>query len=110
MALRRGRGYLEVQACLQQNVNLTGKRIVKAGNGKFTIAGTRRINGNSEILLQFVSSGFVVEELVSFGASGTQTGKDIELSREGGFFVLGTNSYGESSMISLMKTSITGDL
>ena len=94
----------------EQDADLTGRRIVEAGNGTFAIAGTRTLNGNSEISLQFVSSNFAVEELVSYGASGTQTGQDIELSRDGGFVVLGTNSFGQSSMISLMKTSVRGNL
>ncbi len=94
----------------EQNVDLTGRRIVEAKNGTMTIAGTRRIKESSEILLQFVSSGMAVEERVSYGASGIQTGNDIELSKDGGFVVLGTNSYGQSSMISLMKTSVTGGL
>jgi hypothetical protein len=94
----------------EENVDLMGRKILKTGSGKLAIAGTRIVSGNSEILLQFVSPTFAVEELLTYGASGAQTGKDIELSRDGGFVVLGTNRYGENSMISLMKTSQTGDL
>jgi hypothetical protein len=49
-------------------------------------------------------------EGVSFGASGDQTGKDIKLTNDGGFVILGTNQFGGSSIISLMKTSATGDI
>lgn len=94
----------------EENRDLIGKRIVKTAAGNLAIAGTRRMGVNSEVLLQFVSSSYQEEEQVSYGASGAQTGTDIELSGDGGFVILGTNSYGESSMISLMKTSATGDI
>lgn len=94
----------------EENRDLIGRRVVKTVAGNLAIAGTRRMGVNSEILLQFVSSSYQEEEQVSYGASGAQTGTDIELSDDGGFVILGTNSYGESSMISLMKTSATGDI
>jgi hypothetical protein len=74
------------------------------------ITGTRRAVDNPEVLLQFVSSSNQIEEQVTFGASGTQNGMDIELTNDGGFVVLGTNSYGGSGIISLMKTSSTGEI
>jgi hypothetical protein len=61
-------------------------------------------------MLQFVSSSYGVQEQVTYGASGAQTGKDIELTNDSGFVVLGTNSYEGSSIISLMKTSASGDI
>jgi len=94
----------------EENADLIGKRVVETATGNLAIAGTRRVGVNSEVLLQFVSSSYQVEEQVSYGASGAQTGTDIELSDDGGFVVLGTNSYGESTVISLMKTSPTGDI
>lgn len=94
----------------EENRDLIGRRVVKTATGNLAIAGTRRMGVNSEVLLQFVSSSYQEEEQVSYGASGAQTGTDIELSDDGGFVILGTNSYGESSMISLMKTSATGDI
>ncbi len=92
------------------NTDFIGERLIQTSAGGLAIAGTRRIGNNSEILLQFVSSSYQMGEGVSFGASGDQTGKDIKLTRDGGFVILGTNHYGGSSIISLMKTSATGEL
>lgn len=92
------------------NTDFIGERLIQTSAGELAIAGTRRIGNNSEILLQFVSSSYQMGEGFSFGASGDQTGKDIKLTNDGGFVILGTNHYGGSSIISLMKTSATGDI
>jgi len=84
--------------------------MIKTAKGGLAIVGTRAAAENSEVLLQFLSSTIQVGDQVSFGASGAQTGSDIELTRDRGYIVLGTNRYGESSIISLMKTSATGDI
>jgi len=94
----------------EQNVDLIGERIIETASGDLAITGTRGVAGNSEIFLQFVSDSYQVEELVSYGASGAQIGKDIELAGDGGFILLGTNSLGGSSIISLMKTSASGEI
>ena len=94
----------------EANTDLIGKKVIKTASGNLAIAGTRREGVNSEVLLQFVSSSHQIEEQVTYGASGAQTGMDIELYDDGGFVLLGTNSYGESTVISLMKTSATGDI
>jgi hypothetical protein len=94
----------------EQNVDLIGERIIETASGDLAITGTRSVAGNSEIFLQFVSDSYQVEELVSYGASGAQMGKDIELAEDGGFVMLGTNSLGGSSIISLMKTSASGEI
>ena len=94
----------------EQNVDLKGERIIETASGDLAITGTRSVAGNSEIFLQFVSNSYQVEELVSFGASGAQLGKDIELAEDGGFVMLGTNSLGGGSIISLMKTSASGEI
>lgn len=93
-----------------QDADLIGKRIIETASGDLAITGTRSVGSNSEILLQFVSASYQAGELVSFGATGAQSGQDIELARDGGFVMLGTNSYGESSIISLMKTSASGEI
>ena len=92
------------------NTDLIGERIIETASGNLAIAGTRQVGNNSEIMLQFISASYLEEEQVSYGASGAQTGKDIKLARDGGFVVLGTNSYGGSSIISLMKTSASGEI
>ena len=72
--------------------------------------GTRQSNGTQDIFLQFLTSDYTVSERIIFGATGSQTGADIDLADDGGLVLLGTNSDGESGMISLIKTSDTGDL
>ena len=92
------------------NTDLIGNRIIGTDDGNLAIEGTRRAGSNSEVFLQFVTSSYQIGGLVTYGASGAQTGRDIELTNDGGFVVLGTNSMGGSSIISLMKTSSTGDI
>lgn len=87
-----------------------GERMTETVSGELAIAGTRRIGNNHEILLQFLNASFQVGEGIGFGASGEQTGKDIELAGDGGLVVLGTNASGGSSTISLIKTDENGDL
>lgn len=91
------------------NADLWGSRIVETSSNGLAIAGTRRGGDNPEVLLQIITSSNRIEEQVTFGASGNQKGMDIELTNDGGFVVLGINSYGGSGIISLMKTSSTGD-
>ncbi len=94
----------------EENTDLIGKKVIETAAGNLAIAGTRREGVNSEVLLQYVFSSYQIGEQVTYGASGAQAGMDIELSDDGGFVLLGTNSYGESTVISLMKTSATGDI
>ncbi|MCK5066415.1 MAG: hypothetical protein KAR16_03205 [Bacteroidales bacterium] len=94
----------------ESNADLIGKRMIETMDGRYAIVGTREVGGNSNIFLQFLSSGYTVEEQVSYGASGVQSGTDIDNVDDGGIVLLGTNSFGENSIISLIKTSETGDL
>lgn len=92
------------------NAVLTGEKFIETASGKLAIVGTRQVNSNREILLQFVSASHQVEEQVTFGGTGAQTGKDIELSNDGGLVILGTNTNGGNAMISLLKTNAGGDI
>ena len=92
------------------NSDLIGERMILTASRDLAITGTRRVNNNSEIMLQFVSSSYQIEELVSFGASGSQAGKDIELAGDDGLVMLGTNGDEGSSIISLLKTNSSGDI
>jgi hypothetical protein len=92
------------------NTDLIGKKVIKTDKGDLAIIGTRAAGENSDILLQFISATIQVGDQVSFGASGAQIGSDIELTGDGGYIVLGTNMYGENRIISLLKTSATGDI
>ncbi len=101
---------LQLATISEGNTDLTGRRFVKTDDGRYAIVGTRQVSGSREIFLQFLTSAYLVSGNVSYGASGAQTGADIEISEDGGFILLGTNGYRNHSMISLIKTSDTGDL
>ena len=103
-------GSQQLATISQSNIDLTGRRFVKTGDGKYAIVGTRQVSGSSEIFLQFLTSDYLASGNVSYGASGIQTGADIEISDDGGLVLLGTNGYKKHSMISLIKTTDTGDL
>jgi len=94
----------------ESNADLIGKRMIKTADGRYAIVGTRISGGSSNIFLQFLSSGITVAEQVSFGASGVQEGSDIDIGSDRRILLLGTNSFGTNSLISLIKTSETGDL
>jgi hypothetical protein len=97
-------------AIWEEGADLIAERMIETASGDLVITGTRSLDNNSEVLLQFVSASYQVKDAVSFGATGSQTGKDIELAGDGGFVVLGTNSDGGSSVISLLKTNSSGDI
>ena len=90
--------------------DLIGEKIIKTSSGGLAIVGTAQSGTDSEVMLQFLSSSYVVGEQVLYGASGAQTGQDLELSDDDGLMVLGTNSAGGSSIISLMKTNERGEI
>jgi len=94
----------------QSNTDLIGRRFVKTDDGRYAIVGSRTVYGSTDIFLQFLSSDYAVTGNVVFGASGTQSGADIDIADDGGIVVLGTNGSDENSMISLIKTSDTGAL
>ena len=94
----------------EANTDILGTRFVMTSAGELAIAGTRRVENNNEILLQFVSPSYQPGGGLTFGASGSQTGKDIGLARDGGLVVLGTNAYEGSGTISLIKTNANGEL
>jgi hypothetical protein len=94
----------------EANTDLFGERFTVNAARELAIAGTRRTGGNEEILLQFVSSSYQPGGGLTFGASGSQTGKDIAPTRDGGLVVLGTNASGASGTISLIKTDANGQL
>ena len=89
---------------------MIGKRFVKTADGRYAIIGTRRSGGTQDIFLQFLSSDHLDDGRIIYGAAGNQAGVDIDLPDDGGILLLGTSSVGEGSLISLIKTSNTGDL
>ena len=93
----------------ESNMDLIGKRMVKTDEDEYAIVGTRGTPGAQEIFLQFLSDNIPSGRII-YGASGDQSGADIDLPAGGGIVLLGTTSFEGNSMISLIKTSDTGDL
>jgi hypothetical protein len=95
----------------ESNMDMIGERFVKTADGRCAVVGTRRSGGTQDIFLQFLSSGELLDAgQIIYGASSDQSGADIDLPADGGIVLLGTTSYEENSLISLIKTSDTGDL
>jgi hypothetical protein len=94
----------------ESNMDMIGKRFVKTAEGGYAIVGTRRSGGTQDIFLQFLSSDFTNTGRIIYGNTGNQSGADIDLPDDGGIVLLGTSSVEENSLISLIKTSDTGDL
>lgn len=92
------------------NMDMIGERFVKTADGRYAIVGTRRSSGTTDIFLQFLTSEYMTSGRIIYGASGNQSGADIDLPDDGGIVILGTTSFEDNSMISLIKTSDTGDL
>ena len=92
------------------NMDMIGERFVKTADGRYAIVGTRRSGETKDIFLQFLTSDYMASGQIIYGASGDQSGADIDLPNGGGIVILGTSSFEDNSMISLIKTSDTGDL
>jgi len=91
-------------------MDMIGERFVKTEDGRYAIVGTRRGGGNSDIFLQFLTSEKIESGRIIFGTTGEQSGADIGLPDDGGIVILGTSKYEDNSMISLIRTTNTGDL
>ncbi len=94
----------------ESNADLIGKRMIRTGDGSYAIVGTKVVGGNGHIILQFISSGFTVGEQYSYMGSGVQAGVDVDVNKDKGIVMLGMNIMGTNSIISLIKTSETGEL
>lgn len=94
----------------ESSMDMIGERFVKTTDGRYAIVGTRQSNESQDIFLQFLTSDYDDAGQIIYGATGDQSGVDIDLPGDGGIVLLGTSEVEESSMISLIKTSDTGDL
>lgn len=100
----------ELRKISKSDTDLIGERFVKTDDGRLAILGTIVSNGNRDIFLQFLQPDYTIGERHMFGSGGNQSGADIDLPAEGGLILLGTNSFGNNSMISLIRTDDQGDL
>lgn len=92
----------------EDGVDLISERLVKMGEGKHAIVGTRSTGGNDDILIQFLTE---MEEDIrrTYGSGGIQRGADIAIPANEGLVFIGDNGYEGNSMISLIKTNENGD-
>ena len=100
----------ELATISEANADLIGSRMIKTSDGRYAIVGTMMEGGSGHITLQFLSSALTVGEQLSYGASGVQAGRDVDEDLDRGIVLLGENSMGANSIISLIKTRETGDL
>jgi hypothetical protein len=94
----------------ERDSDLHAERFVKTTDGGFVIIGTREMDGNKDIFLQFLLDDYQVGDRIIFGGRGNQLGADIDLPETGGLLLLGTNSFEGNSMISLIRTDDSGSL
>jgi hypothetical protein len=100
----------ELATISEANADLIGNRMIKTRDGRYALVGTRMEGGDGHIILQFISSSVTVGEQRSYGATGVQAGRDVDEDPDRGIVLLGENNMGANSIISLIKTSETGDL
>lgn len=92
--------------------SITGNAICALSDGNYSIIGTIEITGNEDIYLTKVDANGneLWSEYKSFGKTGSQRGVAIQEANDGGFIILGTNSFDNNSMITLLKTKPDGSL
>jgi len=88
--------------------DLRAERLVKMEEGKYAIVGTRNMDGEDDIFIQFVENDKVGERKY-LGSSGDQSGADIGVPEDGKLVILGENGYEGNSMITLIKTNEAGN-
>lgn len=92
----------------ESGADLRAERLVKTEEGKYAIVGTRSVNGEDDIFVQFVEDDKLGVRKI-FGSSGDQSGADIAVPSEGNLAILGENGYDGNSMITLIKTNKAGN-
>jgi len=92
----------------ESGADLIAERLVKTAEGKYAIIGTRTLDGEADIFVQFLEGG---QEGIrkTYGLSGNQSGADLGGLEGGGLVILGENEYEGNSMISLIKTNESGN-
>ncbi|MBN1186387.1 MAG: hypothetical protein JXB49_29195 [Bacteroidales bacterium] len=89
---------------------LYGKYIYAISSGGYAIIGSIITAGNEDIYLLITDSQGNTVTSNTFGGTGTQVGIKIEQTADGGFIILGTNTFDRNSMITLIKTKPDGSL
>ena len=92
----------------EPGVDLIAERMVKMEDGRHALVGTQTLDGNADILIQFLAD---LEEDIrkTYGSGGIQEGADIAIPSKGGLVFIGDNGYEGNSMVSLIRTNESGD-
>jgi len=89
--------------------NLHAKSIVLKQDGNLVVGADKVNNTDTNILVSFLNSQGNVTDSHEYGKSGDQRVEDLYISG-GELLILGSNSYEENSMISLIKADENGNL
>lgn len=88
--------------------DLYAEKIVDQGGGRYALVGTRELDGDEDIYIQFFENGVLSSGIV-LGSTGNQKGADIAVPADGGLIIVGNTSHEENSMITLIKTDDSGN-
>ena len=79
--------------------------------GNIVITGTQEISeGNHVIFLLETDNNGNQLYLRTYGGQGHQRAEALDLTNDGGYVIIGSNELGGNSMITLIKTTIDGEL
>lgn len=92
----------------ESGADLVAERLVKTGENTYAIIGTRTLDGEEDIFVQFIENGQEGIRKV-YGLTGDQSGADMGVNDNGSMVILGENGYEGNSMISLIKTNESGN-
>jgi hypothetical protein len=92
-------------------VNHEASCIKMTNEGNFVITGTKEVSPNNHDIFLLKTDGNGNEIFFkTFGGTGHQRGAAIDITADGGFVITGSNETGGNSMITLIKTTPSGDL
>ncbi len=98
----------ELATIFEIGIDLTGEGCAIGSDGNIAVVGSREVNENKDILLQFIGEGGDVGEAEIFGQLGSQSGNAIKRTLDGGLILVGSNGLEGNSVISLIKTNAQG--
>ena len=93
-----------------QEAEIYGNSICSLSTGGYAIIGSTITAGNEDIYLLITDSQGNVVNSNTFGGTGSQVGLQIQQTSDGGFIILGLNTFDNNSMITLIKTKPDGSL
>jgi len=98
----------ELKTISETGTDLIGEGCSVSSNGNIAVVGSREVNENKDILLQFIGEGGIKGESEIFGQLGSQSANAIKRTLDGGLILVGSNGLEGNSVISLIKTNAQG--